>query len=107
METLLLEHDYHIAVVTLNRPQRLNAINNLLIDELTAVMQSLATGGEVRVAILTGAGERSFCVGMDLKERGSMSDEELAVQRPRMFEMFASIRRCPIPARRRRGHRSY
>jgi enoyl-CoA hydratase len=97
METLLYEHAQHVAVVTLNRPQRLNAINNVLIDELTAVMQSLAAGGEVRAAILTGAGERAFCVGMDLKERVTMTDAELAKQRPRMFEMFASVRRCPIP----------
>jgi enoyl-CoA hydratase len=96
METLLLERDQHVAIIILNRPQRLNAINDALIGELTALMQSLDSG-DVRAAILTGAGERSFCVGMDLKERSTMSDAELAAQRPRMFEMFASIRHCPIP----------
>jgi enoyl-CoA hydratase len=97
METLLLVRDQHVVIITINRPQRLNAINNTLIDELTSVMRSLESGGETRAAILTGAGERAFCVGMDLKERAGMSDDELALQRPRMFEMFASLRSCPIP----------
>jgi len=97
METLLLERDQHVAIITINRPQRLNAINNTLIGELTSVMQSLESGGETRAAILSGAGERAFCVGMDLKERAGMSDDELALQRPRMFKMFASLRNCPIP----------
>ena len=97
METLLLEREQHVAVVTINRPARLNALNNSLIGELTALMQSLESGGETLAAILTGAGERAFCVGMDLKERAGMSDDELALQRPRMFEMFASLRRCPFP----------
>jgi enoyl-CoA hydratase len=97
METLLLVRDQHVAIITINRPQRLNAINNTLIGELTSVMRSLESGGETRAAILTGAGERAFCVGMDLKERAGMSDDELALQRPRMFEMFASLRSCPIP----------
>jgi enoyl-CoA hydratase len=97
METLLFERDRHVAIITINRPQRLNAINNALIDELTSVMRSIESGSDTRAAILTGAGERAFCVGMDLKERAGMSDDELALQRPRMFEMFASLRGCPIP----------
>ena len=97
METLLLERDQHIALITINRPQRLNAISNTLIEELTALMRSLDAGGALRAAILTGAGERAFCVGMDLKERAGMSDDELALQRPRMFEMFAAVRKYPLP----------
>ena len=97
METLLLERDQHVVIIIINRPLRLNAINNTLIGELTSVMRSLESGGETRAAILTGAGVRAFCVGMDLKERAGMSDDELTLQRPRMFEMFASLRSCPIP----------
>lgn len=97
METVLFERQHHVAIITINRPQRLNAINNTLIGELTSLMQSLESGGETRAAILTGAGERAFCVGMDLKERVGLSDDELALQRPRMFEMFASVRNCPVP----------
>ena len=97
METLVLERDAHVALLTINRPQRLNAISNALIGELTAAMRALAADGELRAAILTGAGERAFCVGMDLKERGGMSEAELAKQRAAMFEMFAAVRNCPAP----------
>src|SRR5712692_2961748 len=97
MDTLLLACDNAIAIITLNRPAVLNAINNVMIAEITETMRTLDADETVRVAILTGAGERAFCVGMDLKERNSLSDAELAAQRPRMSEMFAAIRRFPKP----------
>jgi len=96
METVLLECEGGVAVVTLNRPGRLNAISNRMIEELTAVMSSLESS-RPRAVVLTGAGERAFCVGMDLKERAGMDEAELTQQRPPMFEMFAALRQCSAP----------
>jgi enoyl-CoA hydratase len=59
-----------VAVVTLNRPQALNALSRELLDELARTIDELAVDPHVRVLILTGAG-RGFCAGLDLKELGS------------------------------------
>ncbi|HEY6353011.1 MAG TPA: enoyl-CoA hydratase [Burkholderiaceae bacterium] len=59
-----------VAVVTLNRPQSMNALSRQLLDELAHAVDELAADPGVRVLILTGAG-RAFCAGLDLKELGS------------------------------------
>ena len=68
--TLLIERDPGgYAVVTLNRPDAMNALSRGLMAELTATIDALAEDPAVRVLILTGAG-RAFCAGLDLKELG-------------------------------------
>jgi len=59
-----------VAVVTLNRPQAMNALSRELLNELARAVDALAADDAVRVLILTGAG-RAFCAGLDLKELGS------------------------------------
>jgi enoyl-CoA hydratase len=65
MTTVLVERTGETAVVTLNRPERLNAFNGEQLDELTGVLDSLAADRGCRVVILTGAG-RGFCAGADI-----------------------------------------
>ncbi len=67
-----------IAILTLNRPSHLNAMNGGLVAELKQSFEKLNEDTSVRVIILTGAGDRAFCVGADLKERRTMSDLEVA-----------------------------
>lgn len=71
---VLYEKDGHIAVITLNRPASLNAINPPLRDGLDEAMERVRNDSSVRVAILTGAGERAFCAGADLKWRSQNED---------------------------------
>ncbi|HSW23572.1 MAG TPA: enoyl-CoA hydratase, partial [Burkholderiaceae bacterium] len=59
-----------VALLTLNRPQAMNALSRELLDELTRAIDAVAADPGVRVLILTGAG-RAFCAGLDLKELGS------------------------------------
>ena len=73
-DNLLLERDGAIAVVTINRPQVLNALNSSTIDELRRVILELKHDASVRSVIITGAGEKAFVAGADINE--------LAVQRP-------------------------
>lgn len=73
-ENLLLERDGAVAVLTINRPQVLNALNTPTIDELRRAVLELKHDGAVRVVIITGAGEKAFVAGADINE--------LAVQRP-------------------------
>ena len=70
-ETVLLEVSDGVALVTLNRPQAMNALSKALRARLAQVMRQVDQDESVRVAILTGAGERAFTAGLDLKELGS------------------------------------
>jgi enoyl-CoA hydratase len=65
---VLLEIQDQIAVLTLNRPHKLNALNYGLIDRLMAVLDQVEASGDVRAVILTGAGQRAFSAGADIAE---------------------------------------
>ncbi|MEQ1896152.1 MAG: enoyl-CoA hydratase-related protein [Vicinamibacterales bacterium] len=72
-ENLLLEQDGTVAVVTVNRPKVLNALNAATIAELRGVFADLKADDSVRVVILTGAGEKSFVAGADISELAAQS----------------------------------
>ena len=86
-----------VATVTLNRPEALNAISTDLARALAERVEPLATDPAVRAVVLTGAGERAFCAGADLKERASFTDHDWFVQREVFRRAFAAVRRCPLP----------
>ena len=97
--TLLLERsaDSHIATVTLNRPEQMNAMNTAMGEELLACFDGLNRDRDVRAIVFTGAGERAFCAGGDLKERNGMTDEAWRAQHV-IFEQAAfRVLRCPVP----------
>jgi enoyl-CoA hydratase/carnithine racemase len=73
MEPLVLydKTDDGIALLTLNRPGALNAVNLAMRDELWGLLLAVRDDPDVRVAVLRGAGERAFCAGADVKEFGS------------------------------------
>ena len=77
--TLRYETDGPLAVLTLQRPERLNAISREMVAELADVVAGLENDEAVRVLIVTGAG-RAFCAGADIKERAEQA-EDMAVQR--------------------------
>lgn len=66
-ETIIYDKEDGIAVITLNRPQQLNAINEQLIKEVNMVLDEIEYDNDVLIVILTG-GEKFFCAGADLKE---------------------------------------
>jgi len=66
-KTVTVENDDGVAVVTLNRPDKMNAMNPQLHEDITQVLEQLRYDDSVRVLVLTGAGA-AFCAGMDLKE---------------------------------------
>jgi enoyl-CoA hydratase/carnithine racemase len=68
--TVTYELADHVATVTLNRPDRMNAFNERMQYELNALWKELQHNDDVRVVILTGAGERAFCSGVDRTESG-------------------------------------
>ena len=68
-QTILFESRDQIAFITFNRPDSLNAMNRQMTRELVDVCQQVEEDNGIRVAIFTGAGEKAFSAGMDLKER--------------------------------------
>ncbi|MCC6198453.1 MAG: enoyl-CoA hydratase/isomerase family protein [Burkholderiales bacterium] len=70
-----------VAVVTLNRPEVMNAMNMQLRSELIELFPRLDLRADVRVIVLTGAGDRAFCTGADLKERSRLSTADMYRQR--------------------------
>ncbi|PON13513.1 enoyl-CoA hydratase [Candidatus Entotheonella serta] len=94
-ETLQVTRDHHIVTVALDRPSALNAINTAMGRELLDCFESLFWDKDARVVILTGTGEKAFCVGGDLKERQGMTDDAWRDQHV-IFEQAAfRLMRCP------------
>jgi enoyl-CoA hydratase len=92
-KTLLAERPHAgVLVVTLNRPQRLNAINDLMRRELTDLLASVADDESVKAVVLTGAG-RGFCSGIDMREFGPGVPEATApaIERLRFQESMAAL----------------
>lgn len=67
-EPVLCEIRDRVAVLTLNRPEKLNALNYALIDRLLAILDAIETDDAIRAVILTGAGEHAFSAGADIHE---------------------------------------
>jgi enoyl-CoA hydratase len=84
---VLLEHreDGRVAVVTLNRPSVMNAMNTAMGRRLAEVLDEISAQARVRVVVVTGAGDRAFSSGGDLKERQGMTPEQWTRQH-RVFE---------------------
>jgi enoyl-CoA hydratase len=91
-ETIEYETRGPIGLVTLNRPDRLNAINKQMLDDLDALLDTIEADEDVRVVILQGAG-RSFCAGFDLKDEAEAEDEGVVEFMPTMQRDLASIMR--------------
>ena len=73
---VLFERDKDIALVTLNRPESMNALNRVMFTELRRIFAEIDSDPAIKVSVLQSAGGRAFCVGVDLKERQSITDEE-------------------------------
>ena len=67
-DLLLTETDGHVRILTLNRPEARNALSKALRDVLTEAVRSAACDPDIRTIVLTGAGDKAFCAGADLKE---------------------------------------
>jgi 2-(1,2-epoxy-1,2-dihydrophenyl)acetyl-CoA isomerase len=87
----------HLATVTLNRPEKLNALNADLLDALPGILQALADDKDVRCVVLTGAG-RGFCAGGDISAMASgMIAEEPVVRLRRQEEASRLLHEMPKP----------
>jgi enoyl-CoA hydratase len=87
-----------LILLTLNRPQVANALNTQMGRDLLAFFEEInAAPARARSIVLTGAGERAFCAGGDLKERNGMTDEEWQDQHLLFERMVRALIACPVP----------
>ena len=95
---LIVEIENRVALVTLNRPQALNALNKDLLDDLSNFFTDADSNDEIRAIILTGSGEKSFVAGADIKEFSNFDGtqgEQLAAKGQE--NVFDKIENCKKP----------
>jgi enoyl-CoA hydratase len=97
-ETLLTSLDNGICTITINRPDKLNALNKTVIEELSAAIDEVYQNKEIRCAIITGAGQKAFVAGADITEFLSLNANGGAALAQKGQEMvFTKIELCPKP----------
>lgn len=88
----------HVLLLTFNRPDAANAFDTSMALELINFFETLALEPEqARAVVVTGAGERAFCAGGDLKERHGMSDAQWQTQHLVFERMIRAVIDCPVP----------
>ncbi len=101
-ERVTLTRDGPTATVTLNRPEKLNALDPAMLARLDAILAALDRDPEVRVVVLTGAGERAFCVGADVAAWAALEPLEMwrswVREGHRVFDRLAGLRQPTLCA---------
>lgn len=88
----------HVAELVLDRPEAMNAVSTAMAEAIAAAAGELAQDRAVRAVVVSSSHEKAFCVGADLKERSTLTDEELRAQRPVSRAAYRSILDLPVPA---------
>lgn len=94
---LRVEQTGHVAIITLNRPDRLNAISGPMLDELATKLKEANHDADVRVVIITGAG-KGFCSGLDLKDTQARMQAGAGIGLTRNSRQLFSLDKSPITA---------
>jgi enoyl-CoA hydratase len=100
-ENLLLEQSGAVAIITVNRPKVLNALNAPTLDELRRAVLDMKRDDSVRVVVLTGAGEKSFIAGADINElavQTPITGREHALLGQHVFDLFENLGKPVIAA---------
>jgi enoyl-CoA hydratase/carnithine racemase len=89
LDNVLVEVPGHVATVTLNRPDQRNALSSAMLHDLRRALEWCRDGPEVRVVVLTGAGDRAFCAGADLASfKGEVAELDRHQERRQIVELF-------------------
>jgi enoyl-CoA hydratase len=96
-QTLFTKMEDHTLIITINRPDVLNALNKQVISDLDAVMDRVYKFPEIKSVVITGAGLKSFVAGADIKEFEALSKEQAIEVAKRGQAVFAKIENSPKP----------
>ena len=96
-ELIILEECDNIALLRLNRPESRNALSSALLTKLAQNIAKLKLNMNIRVLIITGAGDKAFCAGADLKERQGMNNEATLDFLKLIQNTFQSLAEFPMP----------
>src|SRR5438105_12453956 len=99
------QRDDAVARIFLNRPQKVNALDTALLEELAAALERLAGDESLRVIVLGGRG-RAFCGGADIDELASLTAATAGGFVARIHRVCAAIRALPVPVVARRARRA-
>ncbi len=95
--TLKIVIENNIFIITINRPDKLNALNQTVLQELDAAIKNVYEDENIKAAIITGAGEKAFVAGADIAEFISVKDDEGTSLAKKGQEIFFKIENCPKP----------
>jgi enoyl-CoA hydratase len=96
-DVLLVAHDGAVATITLNRPDKLNALDGALLDALETALERLSRDPSVRAAIITGAGEKAFAAGADIAAMATLSPDQAKRFSEKGQRICESIEEAPFP----------
>ncbi|WCK55908.1 enoyl-CoA hydratase-related protein [Aneurinibacillus sp. Ricciae_BoGa-3] len=96
-EKILMETKGHLAIVTLNRPNELNCFDYEMLTQLEQILDDIHVDREIRAVIFTGAGDRSFSTGADLKERKTMPARDVQRFVNKIRQVFDRVDELPQP----------
>jgi enoyl-CoA hydratase len=96
-KTLHTDLTDHILTITINRPDKLNALNKTVIGELGEVVEEIYTNKDIKSAILTGAGPKAFVAGADISEFQELNKAEGQALSAKGSDIFFRIASCPKP----------
>ncbi len=96
-DLLLVEEKNQAIILTMNRPRVMNCLNFDLLYALRDQIEALQYKSDIRCVIITGAGEKSFCAGADLKERATLTQDEVKKFILTIRNLLTSIQNLPIP----------
>jgi enoyl-CoA hydratase len=96
-QTLLTSLENGILTITINRPDKLNALSKDVFTDLSTVIDEIINNAEIKSAIITGAGSKAFVAGADISEFGGLNKEDAMALAKRGQDIFARIENCPKP----------
>ncbi|MBW1842436.1 MAG: enoyl-CoA hydratase/isomerase family protein, partial [Deltaproteobacteria bacterium] len=96
-DTIIFDVEDGIATITFNRPKVLNALNSDLLDEFSDALDAVAENEEIRVLVLTGAGEKSFVAGADISELAAFNSLQAKSFSEKGHFILRKLQNLPIP----------
>jgi len=95
--TLLIQIENNICTITINRPDKLNALNKDVFTDINNVLHEIENNAEIKSAIITGAGPKAFVAGADISEFGKLNKEQAIAMSKKGQDIFLRIENSPKP----------